>query len=182
MQKQLLVLSVFLTAAFASRAEIQPIVVDDEDIDMEFKGNWQHVDEFAKFTHNKGFHYSMAGIGNEANAIATFRPKVPADGKYHVELFFGGGKNRSPSVPCVISGADGEMNITVDQTQAPATWHRIADNIFFKRGTSGFVQVRNNCGYSEKTDKIVIVDAMRLVPASLETVPQFKLVSTADAG
>ena len=141
----------------------EAIVVDEPQ--AEFTGRWQSIKETAGYGNGPTFHYAMNVEEKEPTATAIFRPKIPVSGKYHVEIASGPGRNRSPRVPCVISCADGQISVIMDQTQKPGGWHRVADSLQFNAGTSGYVQIGNNGGELGTSDKIVIADAVRFVPA-----------------
>lgn len=153
-------------------------MVDEPQAD--FTGSWASLKETSSSRVSPTFRYAMNTENAEPTATATFRPKLPASGKYHVEIASTPGRNRSPKVPCVISGADGETVVIMDQT-LKGGWHRVADNIQFHAGISGFVQIRNNCGALGTNDKIVLADAVRFIPSG-DSTSGFQLTVTSDGG
>ncbi len=182
MQRPIQFILLFLTAVshpFALQAQIDAIMVDEPQ--AEFTGSWQTIKESASVGVSPTFRYAM-NVEADATATAIFRPKVPATGKYHVEIASTPGRNRSPKVPCVISCADGEISVVMDQTQKPGGWHRVAENLQFNAGTSGFIMIRNNGGELGTHDKIVIADAVRLVPSGEGAAGGFQLLTTVGNG
>ncbi len=156
----------------------QEIVVDEPAATM--TGRWQTIKEASTFASGDTFQYAMSVEGREATATATFRPNIPATGRYHVEIFSSPGRNRSSNVPIIVSGAEGPVSLVMDQTAKPAGWHRVAENVLFNAGTGGYAEIHNNAGGGE--GKIVMADAVRFVPAEGSVKSGFELLTTVDTG
>ncbi|MDB6026599.1 MAG: xly 1 [Verrucomicrobiales bacterium] len=171
-----LVLS-FAVLSVTAFGQSESIVIDDEQ--AEFTGRWQGIKEVAAI--GSQFKYAMNSEETEPSSTATFRPKIPSAGRYHVEIHSTPGGNRSPKVPCVISSADGEISVVIDQFKRPGLWQRIADNVQFNAGTSGFVRIGNNGGAMPVIGKVVIADAVRFVPTGASE-KGFQLQANAGAG
>ena len=89
-----------------------------------------------------------------------FRAKLPADGKYEVRLAYAGSAGRATNVPVTIQHADGETQLSLDQSQ-PAPLERLLKPV----GTFSFVKDREAIVTisNEGTDGYVMADAVQFV-------------------
>jgi hypothetical protein len=110
-------LMLFSTAAMSAfgATPASGIVIDDDE--AEFVGQWKQSSASRGFIGTGYRHDQAEGKGEKT---ATFSVAVPADGKYQVLISYTATSNRAPTVPIVVSGADGESVVYVDQTKPPA--------------------------------------------------------------
>ena len=149
-----------------------------------FTGQWQRVASGAG-KYGPDFMFTMAGTttvefkGNVPSQItperqtqayaevvqavertATYRPNIPAAGRYDVEIWFPNGKNRATNAPWLISYDGGQITVLVDQRAQGGKWITIATAKRFAAGTNGFVRLSNNVR-SADSGTIVVADAVR---------------------
>lgn len=92
--------------------KLEGLVIDDTE--AELTGKWGHGQGLKPFV---GKHYSY---GSDKGASARFAFSVKTSGSYDVRIFFQPHENRGKTVPVTVLSADGEKNLQVDQSKAPA--------------------------------------------------------------
>jgi hypothetical protein len=140
-------------------AETSAVLVDNTQ--AKFEGSWAVSSGAAgKF----GADYQFAAVGEEITAVVTYCPRILKSGKYDVEIWYAHGSNRSPNAHWLISSADGETNVYLNQKIRGGEWNRIATAKQFETGTNHFVQLFNDSDAGPKV--VVIADAVRFVPTT----------------
>ena len=91
--------------------KLEGLVIDDTE--AELTGKWAHGQGLKPFI---GKHYSY---GSDKNASARFPFSVKQTGNYEVRIYFQPHENRAKTAPVTLLTADGEKQVTVDQTKAP---------------------------------------------------------------
>lgn len=143
----------------ADSAEVSTIVIDNTQAELD--GFWAVSSGAAgKF----GADYRFAAVAEEATSTATYRPHILKSDKYDVEIWYSHGANRSADAHWLISSADGETDVYVNQKVRGGEWNRIATSRQFEAGTNYFVQLLNDGEAGPKV--VVIADAVRIVPAT----------------
>ncbi len=129
------------------------IVVDESDAVL--KGNWKPS------SLGVGIHqgYRHDGNARDGESTAEFLAKLPAPGKYQVEVAFSKNANRASNVPVEIIHADGSKVVELNQRQAPTIDGHFSSVGTFRFGKSGKVTISNR-----GTDGFVVIDAVRWVP------------------
>jgi uncharacterized repeat protein (TIGR02543 family) len=156
-------------------AAADPIILDNPD--ATFDGPWT-LTTAAPDKYGANYKFASTAAGSQPGSIATFRPNIAEAGKYHVDIWYSVGANRATNTPFQISYDGGVESVTVNQQNYGGKWVRIASNKPFAAGQKGFVRVMNNSG---ATGSIVVVDAMRFVPA-VPGAPEALTVATPVAG
>ncbi len=142
---------------FASVPPPVDLIVDNTQAVIE--GNWNTSTSGDKY----GFDYNYApssSVGNPTS-IATFSPAIAVPGKYNIYAFFPGNATRTSRASLVISYHGGTIVTNLNQTSSSGGWRKIASELDFAIGTSGYVQMANDTGENVIINKAVVADAFR---------------------
>ncbi len=134
------------------------IVLDDSD--AELTGDWQYSSHTPPYVGRGYLHDRNNGKGEKS---ATFRPAIPASGKYEVRISHCYNVRRATNTTVTIHHADGEFSTKINQQEVPAhnRLFRTLGTFRFEVGTENGIRISN-----DSTDgKYVIVDAIQLLPA-----------------
>ena len=134
------------------------IVLDDSD--AELTGDWQYSSHTPPYVGRGYLHDRNTGKGQKS---ATFRPEIPAAGKYEVRISHCYNVRRSTNTTVTIHHADGEFSTKINQQKVPAhdRLFRTLGTFRFIAGNESWIRISNT-----GTDgKYVIVDAVQLLPA-----------------
>lgn len=134
------------------------IVMDDTD--AEITGDWQYSSHTPPYVGRGYLHDRNADKGQKS---ATFRPSIPAAGKYEVRISHCYNVRRATNTTVTIHHADAEFVIVINQQEEPAhdRLFRTLGTFRFTAGTENWIRISN-----DGTDgKYVIVDAVQLLPA-----------------
>jgi hypothetical protein len=134
--------------------KLKGIVVDDEA--AKFEGNWEESGAAKGYI---GFGYRHDGNTAKGTAKAVFTTSIQKAGNYAVRLAYPPNNNRASNARVVVSHADGEKVVTVDQKKAPSheLFHELG--VFeFPSGATATVTLSN-----EGSDGYVVVDAVQWV-------------------
>jgi hypothetical protein len=134
-------------------AKLGGVVVDDAD--AEVTGAWTASASSGPFVGNGYLHDNNEEQGKRK---VRFTPKLAKAGKYEVRLFYSPHANRASNTMVVISSADGEKSVRVNQ-RAPHDGKGLKLGVFaFEAGKSGHVEVRN-----DGANGYVIADAVQWI-------------------
>jgi hypothetical protein len=139
--------------------QLSGILVDDTE--AMFDGDWVASSYQQPFFGAGYRHCGQPRLG----LSATYEVMLPADGEYVVRMVINHAESRSPRVPALITHADGESQVTVNQQIKPE-----GDGIFAELGRYHFDSTkvaRVVIRASEASPGYVIVDAIQFVPVSL---------------
>jgi hypothetical protein len=142
------------SAAGIDPKKLPGLVVDDSD--AEKQGTWGHSSVIGGFI---GAGYLHDANEQKGKLAVVFRFKIPEPGKYDVRIAYTANANRATNVPIVVTHAEGQARIALNQRQAPAgegPLHPIGAFEFAKEAT---ITISNG-----ETDGFVVVDAVQLVP------------------
>ncbi len=140
-------------------ADLPGIAMDDDE--AEFTGQWVRSSGRPSLIGSSYHHDANSDRGKKT---MTFKPNIPAAGRYEVRLLYTAHTNRSSTTKVTIHSGDGVDVVSVNQQQ-PATANEIphAIGIFnFVKGSSGHVIISN-----EGADGYVSVDGLQLVPVEI---------------
>jgi hypothetical protein len=157
---------------FLDPLSLDGVVVDDSDAKL--SGKW------ISSTHNNGFvglQYLHDDNKDKGNKSITFSANIPHQGEYDVQVSYTSGPNRSKRTPVTVMHADGEQKIYINQTKAPnilGSFKSVGKFNFDKRERD-VVQIT-----TEGTTKVVIVDAIRLVPVIKESIADLSRLPAVD--
>lgn len=134
-------------------ATLPGIVIDDEV--AETTGNWSDTGSLPGFV-GDGYQFS-----SDAKATARFKFSVTRAGHYDVRVSWGAHENRAKSAAITIVTADGEKNVTLNQTKAPS-----GENGFQSLGKFRFDETKNFSVLFKVAGAQgnVHIDAVQLVP------------------
>ncbi len=134
--------------------KLEGIILDDASAVL--TGTWSDTGSLPGFVAD-GYHYS-----SDQTATAKFPFSVTRAGRYEVRLAWQPHENRAKQTPVRVVHADGETDLTIDQTKAPKGEHG-----FTSIGTFRFDETKNFAVlYTVKDAKgVVHIDAVQLVPA-----------------
>lgn len=153
-----LVLLGVLAAGLPVTAQVvSEIIVDNKD--AEFEGAWQPSAN-ARDKFREDYRFLSTTLNTEPTGTATFRPRVPTTGRYHVEIWYAAGEFRATNAPWLINFQGSRETVFVNQRKNGGRWLRIGADKPFNAGNAGFVSVGNNTG---NTGAVVVADAIRLV-------------------
>jgi serine/threonine protein kinase len=140
---------------------VPEIIIDSPQAN--YTGNWISGG-ISPEKHGLTYRYARTIAGTDTpTATATFTPVLSAAGDYHVDVWYSKGDKRSAKAKYQIVYRDGSIEVLVDQNKNSARWVRIGRALKFASGTNGFVRLRNDTGES---DKLIIADAVRFLPAN----------------
>ena len=135
-------------------ATLPGIVVDDPAAKQ--TGTWK---ESSATEPHVGTGYLHDGNENKGKKRVRFTPRLPEAWRYEVRLFYPPASNRASNAVVVITSADGEKKILIDQRK---TWPGLTGvnlGVFaFAAGEKGHVEIRN-----DGTDGHVVADAVQFV-------------------
>lgn len=148
------------------------VIVDDADPNCTFTqstgyewtigtypGGWPVDNSSYKFVWNRR---------TSTTATCTWTPNIPKAGRYDVYIWFLHGTNRTTAARYTVTHAGGTTStMYVDQTDAniSSRWHKIASDLQFNEGTSGYVTLINRTTENSQT-RVIVADAVRF--ASLD--------------
>jgi len=147
-----------------SPGSLPGIVLDDTDAVL--VGEWQHSTHTRSYIGEGYIHDLRQGKGAKS---VSFTPPIPKAGRYEVRFAWTAERNRDTAVPVMISSADGDFTVHVDQTQTPPIEGRFGSlgQYRFEANDAGFVLISN-----EGTSGHVVVDAVQFIPVEeLDQVP-----------
>lgn len=150
--------------------EVPGIVVDDT---MAKKvGEWFHSTHTPTYIGDGYVHDDGMGKGEKT---LTFMPKIERSGRYEVRFAFSSIASRPNNVPVHILHADGEEDLTVDQsTLLPISGRYLSLGQYrFEANGQGYVMVSN-----QGTKNSVTADAMVFIP--VEELPRLAAVEEKD--
>lgn len=136
--------------------EVPGIVVDDSEAKR--VGQWQHSTRYPTYI---GDGYLHDDNGSKGELSLTYIPKIVNPGRYEVRFSFTSITSRAQNVPITILHADGETDLTVDQSVLPPIDGRFISlgQYRFESTGQGFVMVSNT-----GTTGHVTADAVTFIP------------------
>lgn len=131
------------------------IVMDDTQAKL--VGPWVQSTNFPNYI---GSGYIHDGKTAKGECTATFIPTIPKAGRYEVRVAFTSSPSRDSKVPIHILHADGEEDLTIDQSTTPPIDARFVSlgTYRFEKDGAGFILVSN-----EGTSGHVTLDAVWLL-------------------
>jgi len=140
-------------------SKLEGVVVDDADA--------KRIGKWVPSTHTKGYvgkgyiHDSHGSLKQKGMSSVTFPARIPAPGKYEIQLSYTPGPNREKKTPVTIMHADGEQKVYVNQAKQPPILGAFVSlgTFRFDKGTRDVIQIT-----TEDTTKVVIADSIRLLP------------------
>jgi hypothetical protein len=140
---------------------LEGVVVDSRKAKL--VGAWKESTYVGRFVEDGYIHDDNSDKGKKT---ATFEPGELVPGQYRVRMAYSASQNRASNTLVLVSSADGETIVRVDQRINPpeeAIWVSLGEFRFEKDGQA-FVLVSN-----EESDGHVIVDAIQFLPIGNET-------------
>jgi hypothetical protein len=129
------------------------IIIDDED--AELIGDWKKGEGLKPYV---GSHYSFSSA---KGASARFAFAVKESGRYEVRAYWQPHENRGKSVPISILSADGEKNVTANQSKsAGKDGYQTLGSFTFNAGEESAVIFR-----TEGSQGNVHLDAIQVISA-----------------
>jgi len=141
------------------------LVVDETE--AEKVGEWKHSVHTRSYIGEGYLHDENAGKGLKT---LSFVARVPKRGRYEVRIAWAPGAGRAESVPIMISSADGDFPLRLDQSVVPPIEGRFASlgEYTFEPNGANFVLISN-----EGTSGYVVADAVQFLPlAEVEKVAE----------
>ncbi len=148
--------------------ELPGIVIDD--VQAKRVGEWSASKRYSTYVGEGYLHDDNAGKGSKT---LTFMPKIEKAGRYEVRLAYMALQGRAENVPVHILHADGEADVTVDESVIPPIGGRFISlgQYRFEAAGQAFVMLSN-----EGTKGHVTADAVAFIP--VEDLP--KLAEASD--
>jgi mono/diheme cytochrome c family protein len=142
--------------AIVEAGDLPGVVVDDSE--AEKVGNWKASVHTRSYIGEGYLHDENDGKGLKT---LSFVARVPKRGRYEVRLAWAPGAGRSPSVPILISSADGDFPMRFDLSGTPPIEGRFASlgQYTFETNGANFVLISN-----EGTSGYVVADAVQFIP------------------
>jgi len=161
-----------ITASFGGN-DCLDIILDNTNAAVTFVGEWQAGTASAD-KYGDDYRFASTAAGGQSNVI--YRPYICAAGYYDVFIWYPAGLNRATNAPWSVVYDGGSVNVPVNQQVNGGTWVSLGTALPFAQGTSGYVQVSNDTGYTA-TNIVVMADAVRFV-----RVTNITLTATAAGG
>jgi len=144
---------------------LDPLSLDGvvmDDLDAKLSGEWISSTSINGFIGKGYLHDDNKDKGNKS---ITFSANIPHKEEYDVQVSYTCAPNRSKKTPVTVMHADGEQKIYIDQTKAPKILglFKSVGRFNFDKGEREVVQIT-----TDGTKKVVIADAIRLVPVIKE--------------
>lgn len=139
----------------AAAADLPGLVMDDSAARM--VGDWKPSTTYPNYIGQGYLHDKEAEKGT---CTATFIPSIPETGRYEVRIAYTPAPGRATNVPVHILHADGEENLSIDQSVPPPVDGRFVSlgTFRFEKDGAGFILISN-----EGTNGIVTLDAIQLL-------------------
>jgi MYXO-CTERM domain-containing protein len=134
--------------------QIHEVIVDNGGAGYTETGTWTASTSAPDYY---GASYRYAWSQPTANATATFRPNLPASGRYPVYVWFTTGSNRTAEAAFAVHHTGGVSAVRIDQRQLGNSWVFLGD-FHFAAGTAGAVVLSNQ---GSNGNAAVIADAVR---------------------
>jgi hypothetical protein len=152
------------------RPELVPFIVADpqklagivvDETAAALTGEWRYSTHTPPYVGLGYIHTEKARPGLKT---ATFKPNLPATGRYEVRLAHCYNVRRAANTLIIIRHADGETRLRINQQQEPehARLFRTLGTFRFAAGDSGWVTVSNE---GADPEKVVIADAVQWLPS-----------------
>jgi hypothetical protein len=137
--------------------ELPGVVVDDSAAKQ--VGAWQKSTRYPTYV---GEGYLHDDDTSKGELTLSFVPEIPAAGSYEVRFSYTSTTGRASNVPLRVQHADGETEVTVDESALPPLDGRFISlgQFRFEAGSQGFVMLSN-----EGTNGHVTADAVVFIPA-----------------
>jgi len=151
--------------AFSTSYSYAQTVVDNSDAGFSvLTGSWSS----GSFGTPIGADYRFAlTTGGAPTASVEWRPNLPTDGWYDVQVYYVEGTNRADNAPYTVTHASGSTVVPVNQKVNGEFWVSLG-SFLFDAGTSGAVALSNGAGPS-----VVIADAVRFIEVG-EPEPEYR--------
>ena len=131
-------------------------VVDDSELGLN-EGFWSHSTSQGPFMK---YDYRFAPVRPAGGIEAVFPIKVPAKGKYEVQIMYSASGNRVKNADVTVIDKKGKHPCEVDQTKSPrieGSWHSLGVYSFDPKSTGKVV-------FTNKGESgVVVVDAIRFI-------------------
>lgn len=139
-----------LAAAGSVRAQV--VTVDNLDAGFTaLNGNWQT----GSFPTPWATDYRFSDTVGGGTALVEWRPDLPEDGIYRVDVWYVEGVNRATNAGYTIHHLDGSTAVNVNQQAGGSQWNALG-SFSFAAGTDGYVTLSNDAN-----PNVVIADAVR---------------------
>ncbi len=133
------------------------IILDNTNAAVTFSGEWQ-AGTASTDKYGTDYRFASTAAGGVSNVI--YRPYICAAGYYDVFIWYPQGSNRATNAPWSVVYDGGSINVPVNQQTNGGGWVAIGTALPFAQGTSGYVMLSNDTGYS---GFVVLADAVRFV-------------------
>jgi len=97
---------------------------------------------------------------NNPTASAIYEPFIPASGLYDVYIWYPQSALFTANAQVHLHGGTNDIVLSVNETTQGGAWQPLTANMYFARGTSGYVMLDNNTG---ETNKYLVANAMKWV-------------------
>lgn len=151
-------------AKHLSASTLPGIVLDNRD--AELVGEWVRSQSSPRWV---GDEYIHDNHQKTPEKTATYRPEIPAAGRFEVRISYSVGSNRPTNTPITVLHAKGESKFVINQQAKPThdgLFHSLG-TFEFAAGKKGFIRIG-----SKGTTGAVIADAIQLLPEGLELPPK----------
>jgi len=157
-----------ITANFTS--PVSNLIIDNPA--ATFTGNWSSGTTAAD---KYGADYRTASTSpNSASATATYVPNLSTAGRYDLYVWYPGISKGFASAQFMVSDADGNLTVNVNQSSTSAGWKLLAAGRNFAQGTNGAVRLSNQ----GQGGKNVVADAVRWVYAANQSALPPPIITT----
>jgi hypothetical protein len=146
-----------LTWGSGGDASAEGIILDERDRRVVLEGRWEGSHSIEGFWGDEYLHDLGEGKGTKS---VTYRPNLPSNGVYSVQMRWTASDNRAKRVPVDVVHPGGTTTIHVDQTMKNGQWATLLTTNFVA-GTNAVLRLRTG-----GTTGHVVADAVRWLPVS----------------
>ena len=156
----------FEKKGFDPAYEVRAEVITVDNTSAELTGTWR---ESTKRSNHVGTHYLADNNEGTGTYTISWKAELPKPGTYEVRVSFIGGKDMARKAPYLIRHAEGETQLTIDQTVIPTI-----ENLWFPIGRFRFGSIGNGSNSEPVVAEIslsnkdangwVVADAVQFVP------------------
>ena len=156
----------FEKKGFDPAYEVRAEVITVDNTSAELTGTWR---ESTKRSNHVGTHYLADNNEGTGTYTISWKAELPKPGTYEVRVSFIGGKDMARKAPYLIRHAEGETQLTIDQTVIPTI-----ENLWFPIGRFRFGSIGKGSNSEPVVAEIslsnkdangwVVADAVQFVP------------------
>lgn len=114
-----------------------------DEAEARWVGSWAYVTNTSG-TVEHAYRRATLTTGSNPTAVLTWSLPIQTSGSYDVSVLYPNGVAGSPFAPFEIESRSGKKLVVVNQSTAGGAYRRIVTNLFYAKGDTAIVRLRNN--------------------------------------